>query len=300
MTTNHSTRRTYLITGANSGVGFATAGALATSDTDVILAVRNIEKGKEAAREIKKFVGDSNLHIQYIDLASLQSIKTASEEMLDKFSRIDVLINNAGIHDLRGGETSDGVELNYGINYLGPFYLTRLLIGRLLETATKSGEARVVNVSSWSHTFAWNFDPLDPLPHPRLQKRESYSESKLCNILHTNELARRYGDKNLFAHSVHPGYVNSNIFRKEHWPGNWQWVVRLTSPWQIPARKGAMPAIFAATSPEATKINGRYWTRKGETKPKLPFDEREVSQRLWERTEEVIFSINKSQSLNTL
>ena len=280
--------KTVIVTGANSGIGLATATHLAIAGATVILAVRDMEKGKQAALEIGKATDAAKLHVQKLDLADLKNVQQSANEILSRFPEINLLINNAGLHDLTGGVTADGFNLVFGTNYLGPFLFTSLLTERLLETAARHGQARIVNLASMAHAVAWGFSPEDPIPMPSTKlQHDPYPLSKLCNILHANELARRFGEQGLIAHSVHPGFVRTNILRKEHWPGKWQLLNWPTKPWQISPEKGAKPVLHAALSEEAGALNGRYWVPKGLKKAKLPDDEPAAAKRLWERSVEV-------------
>lgn len=149
-----------------------------------------------------------------------------------------------------------------------------------------------MNVSSSGHKFALRFDPDNPVPVPWPRNREPYTESKLANILHAKELTRRYGARGLRAHAVDPGYVASNIGRKEHWPGAWQWTFILTRPWQISAKQGAAPSVLAATSTAAGHAMTGYWSRRGLVTPKLPADADSVAEKLWKMTDDLIAQIN--------
>ncbi len=289
---NSLSERTYIVTGGNSGIGLETARQLAHKGAKVVVAVRDALRGDAAVSDIRSSSGNSNVSLQMLDLASLSDVRRAAAALVEKCPRIDALINNAGIHDLRGGTTEDGIQKTFGTNYVGPFLLTKLLLERMLETASLFGEARVVNVSSSGHKFAWRFDPDNPIPMPWPRNREPYTESKLASILHARELARRYGERGLRAHAVDPGYAVSNIGRKEHWPGAWRWTFVLTRPWQISAKKGAEPSVFAATSESGGRTNAGYWTRRGLVTPKLPDDADLAAEKLWKKTEDLIAEIN--------
>ena len=285
--TDHSAK-TFIVTGANTGVGLETARGLARAGARVVLTVRSAKKGEAALDELRRDTGSDKLSFEILDLGSFGSIEAAAEKLSERCDRIDGLINNAGLGAASEGRTEDGLPLVMGVNYVGPFLLTRRLLPRLLETAREEGQARVVNVSSLAHRFARRFDPENLLPDPRPRARDAYSESKLANLLHARELARRHGGEGLHAHAVHPGFVASDFGRAEHFPGPWQLVFKATRPLQISPAKGARPSLHAALSEEAGRTNGLYWTKATPSDPYLPEDAETVQARLWAETESLI------------
>ena len=285
-------KRTFIVTGGNSGIGLETARRLADMGARVVITVRDASRGQIAVADIRFTSNNTEVSWQMLDLASLADVRRAAAAIVEECPRIDGLINNAGIHDLRGGTTKEGVQKTFGTNYVGPFLLTKLLVPRLLETASLFGESRLVNVSSPTHRFALRFDPDNPVPLPWPRNREPYAESKLANILHAREIARRYSLQGLKAHSVNPGYAVSNFYRKDHWPGILRLAYILTRPWQISARQGAMPSVLAATSAEAGQVETGYWSRRGLVVPKLPIDADSAAERLWKMTEDLIAEIS--------
>ncbi|MBB4660015.1 SDR family oxidoreductase [Parvularcula dongshanensis] len=280
--------KTFIVTGANTGVGLETARGLAAAGASVVMTARDRAKGDAALADVRASTGNGKVSLYLLDLASLDDIDRFAEEVLADIPRLDGLINNAGLGTTAKGKTKDDFELVVGTNYVGPFHLTERLLPRLLDTAERHGEARVVNVSSLAHAFARRFDPDDLFPSPRPRSRDAYAESKLANLLHARELARRYGAKGLRAHAVHPGFVASSFGRKEHFPGPWQLVFGLTKPLQIPPEKGAQPSLHAALSDEAGRLNGTYFVKSKPKQPHLPTDPDAVQTRLWNNTEGLI------------
>ncbi len=279
--------KTFLVTGANTGIGYETAKALAKTGGRVIVGVRSQEKGEETVRSLASETGSEKLSAQIIDLADLSSIRAASERLLGE-ERLDVLVNNAGLANAKGGKTEDGFDLVMGVNHVGTFALTESLMPILLQTARQKGEARVINLSSAAHQFARRFDPEDLMPEKRGFGRDAYSESKLATLLHVREMARRYGAMGIRAHAVHPGFVNSDFGRKDHFPGLWQLAFTLTKPLQISAEKGAKTTIAAALSDDAAWNNGLYWEKEKPSSPTLPQHPEKIAHKLWEETERLL------------
>ena len=266
--------KTFVVTGANSGVGLETA--------------RDRAKGERAAADVRDGTG-GEVRLVMLDLADLGDVARAAEE-LAALPRLDVLVNNAGLGTEKEAQTKDGFELTMGTNHVGPFALTEALLPRLLETAERHGEARVVNVSSLAHRVAFEFDPdrvASPTP-PRGAPHMAYAHSKLANLLHARELAFRFGANGLRAHAVHPGYVASNFFRPAHASAPMRAMNAVMRPIQVSPEKGARPSLHCALSEEAGRLNGRYWVKERTKAPRLPDDVEAVQRRLWEATEAAI------------
>lgn len=201
--------RVYIVTGANSGSGFATAKQLAQQGARVIGACRRVEAGEQA-------FADQNLRgsveIMELDLASLGSVRRFAEAFLAKYGRLDGLVNNAGVMFSPKGKTEDGFEIQLGINYLGHFLLTELLLDRVKASAP----SRIVCVSSVAHAGMLgiygeiDFDDLH-FDKKEYDPRQAYANSKLANVLHGLDLARRLADTGVSAFSVHPGWIRSNL-----------------------------------------------------------------------------------------
>ena len=200
----------YIVTGANSGSGFATTKQLAEQGAHVIGACRRVEVGKEAFADLNNIRG--SVEIMELDLASLASIRRFAEAFLAKYDRLDGLVNNAGVMHTPEGRTKDGFETQFGINYLGHFLLTELL----LETLKASAPARIVNVSSVAHAGMRgvygeiDFEDLN-FDHKEYDAYQAYANSKLANVLHALDLAHRLEGTGVSAFSVHPGWIRSNL-----------------------------------------------------------------------------------------
>ncbi|MEU3365407.1 SDR family NAD(P)-dependent oxidoreductase [Streptomyces pseudogriseolus] len=277
--------RVAIVTGANTGLGFETARMLAERGARVVLAVRDVEKGKQAAARIHGDVG-----VQALDLASLDSIRAAAADLRALHPRIDLLINNAGVMYPPKRTTADGFELQFGTNHLGHFALTGLLLDRLLDVPG----SRVVTVSSVGHRIraAIHFDDLQ---WERSYSRVgAYGQSKLANLMFTYELQRRLARHGAtVAVAAHPGVSNTELLR------NSPAAFRLPITWLAPlitqnATMGALPTLRAATGPDVR--GGQYYGPSGfqevrghPTRVRSSRDshDRAVQQRLWTVSEEL-------------
>jgi NAD(P)-dependent dehydrogenase (short-subunit alcohol dehydrogenase family) len=199
--------KTVVVTGANSGIGFETAAALASMGARVLVTARNADKGRAAVAAItQRLQGEGQVQLVVFDLADLSSVRRGAAEILEQAPRLDVLVNNAGLVLSERAETVDGFEATFATNHLGPFLLTNLL----LERITASAPSRVVNVASTAHNAARKgipFGDLQSTTHYRGMR--VYGQSKLANILFTLELARRVQGSGVTANSLHPGTVRS-------------------------------------------------------------------------------------------
>jgi len=247
--------RTAVVTGANTGLGFETASALAAAGAHVVLTARDIKKGEAAADRIAAATRGASLEVRKLDLGSLESVRTAATELKTAHPRIDLLINNAGVMYTPEGRTADGFELHFGTNHLGHFALTGLLLDTLLPVKG----SRVVTVSSLGHRNRADIH-FDDLNLERGYNRvAAYGQSKLANLLFTYELQRRlaaaHATTNVLA--AHPGGSSTNLGQHLN-PVSEFFVMRLMS--QSPAM-GALPSLRAATDPAAT--GGQYYGPNG-------------------------------------
>ena len=248
----NQTGRTAVITGANTGLGFETAKALAEKGAHVVIAVRDTDKGRQA---VAKIAGD--VTVQELDLTSLDSIRVAADALKSRFDTIDLLINNAGVMTTPKGNTKDGFELQFGTNHLGHFALTGLLLDKLLDVPG----ARVVTVSSNGHKMGGSIH-WDDLQWERSYSRMgAYTQSKLANLLFTYELQRRLAPRGkTIAVAAHPGTSNTELAR--NLPSSVQRAFLAVSPLisQTPAG-GALPSLRAATDPGV--LGGQYYGPDG-------------------------------------
>lgn len=267
--------RTFLITGSSAGIGKVTAQTLAGRGGRVILANRSEAKTRPLLDAIRAAGGDADyLHL---DLSSLASVRRCAEDFLARGEALHVLINNAGVAGVRGLSV-DGFQLTFATNHLGPFLLTRLLLPKLRE---RPG-ARVVNVASRAHARVLRLD------FARVRRRErptgflEYSESKLCNVLFTAELARGEAGPEVHSYALHPGVIASEVWREVPWPVRPLMMWRMKTPEQ-----GAVASLRCAASPEVADDDGLYYGEDGLARPcsKLARDPK-LARELWDRSVE--------------
>ena len=241
---------TFLVTGANTGIGKETARALAARGATVVLACRSEENGRRAIAEIAAQTGNRRLELLALDLGDLGSVRACAQAFLARGEPLNVLINNAGLAGRRG-MTPSGFELAFGTNYVGPFLLTSLLLDRLRESAP----ARIVNVASGAHFGATGID-FDAVRKPTrtITGMREYSVSKLANVLHAHELARRLEGTGVTTYSLHPGVIASDIWRSVPRPARTVMKRRMGSPEQ-----GARTSLYCATAPELAGQTGLYY-----------------------------------------
>jgi NAD(P)-dependent dehydrogenase (short-subunit alcohol dehydrogenase family) len=267
--------RTFLITGANTGIGRATAAGLANRGGRVYLACRSQQKGRAAAAAIVAATGNEAVTFLPLDLADLASVRTCAEQFLARGEPLHVLINNGGVAGQRG-ITRDGFELAFGVNHLGHFALT----AALLDCLAASAPARVVNVSSDSHYQAKgiDFEAVRQRTASTTGMRE-YAVSKLGNVLFTQELARRVAGRGITASALHPGVVASDIWRRVPWP-----VRPLIKRRMITTEEGARTSLYCATAPELAQVSGRFYDDCRDRKASTVATG-ELAGTLWQRSE---------------
>ncbi|GAA2054138.1 oxidoreductase [Williamsia deligens] len=272
------TGRTFVITGANSGLGAEAAKAIGAAGGSVILACRSTEKAQPVAREI-----GANATVARLDLADLSSVR----EFADTVEKVDVLVNNAGVMAVPKGRTADGFEMQFGTNHLGHFALTGLLLPKIAD--------RVVTVSSFAHaTGKIDLDDLN-YDRRRYERWTAYGQSKLANLHFAFELARRLGRSGSTVSSMaaHPGYASTNL--QSHTESVYDRIMSLTNRLVgQSASNGALPELYAATSPDAA--SGAFYGPKDLgglrgaptlTKPFSKARDESVSQALWIASEKL-------------
>ncbi len=279
-----------VITGANVGIGFETAVGVAALEATTVLACRNQAKAAEAAREVTRRTWNDDVHVVSLDLADLASVRTAAEDVLGRWDRLDVLVNNAGGTWSYRQETAQGFEQTFGVNHLGHFYLTSLLLERLRATP----RARIVNVTSVGHHAAFGGMRFDDLQsEQRYEGMQAYCQSKLANVLFTRELARRLergGDPGVCVNAAHPGPVRSSFGMDGDLHGVMGLGMRLVRPFEISPKRGAKTSLYLATSPEVAERTGMYWVRSKPGRMSRHARDDAAAARLWDESERLLAS----------
>jgi len=272
--------RNMMVTGANSGIGRAMVEALAARGANVVLACRSEARTRPVLELIRSAHPGISVHFLPLDVSDLESVRAAAGRYLAEHGALDVLVNNAGIAGTRA-LSRQGFDLTCATNHIGPFLLTNLLLPRLRESAA----ARIVNVSSEAHRVARQMDwtALERRGTPQQSGFREYAVSKLMNVLHARELARRLTGTGVTTYAVHPGAVASNVWRAL--PGPVQWFIKL---FMLSNEEGARTPLYCATAPELAGISGRYYSKGREISPSPLADDPALAQELWQRTEAAI------------
>ncbi len=265
-----------LVTGANTGIGRATALALAKRGMHVVVACRSEEKGRAAVADIRREASSDAVELLALDLGSLASVRRAAAAFLARGLPLPLLVNNAGVAGQRGA-TADGFELHFGTNHLGHFLLTQLL----LERITASAPARIVNVASKAHFDAKAIDWEGLQGSTRsFTGLPEYAVSKLANILFTKELARRLAGTGVTVYAVHPGVVASDAWRRIPWP-----IRPLVTRNMLSNEDGALTTLHCATSEAAADETGLYYDHAQVREPLPMANDAALARELWERSE---------------
>ena len=263
-----------MITGANSGVGKATATGLAKMGATIVMVCRNQERGEQALDEIKRDSNNELVYLMLADLSSQKAIHQLVKDFKEKYKSLHVLINNAGVNLSKRKLTEDGIETTLAVNYLAPFLLCNLLF----DTLKESQPARIVNVASSVQAKSIDFDNLNGEKH--YSQMKAYSISKLALILFTYEFARIFDGNEVSINSLHPGYVRTNMIR------NFRKFVKYFFPFislfVIGPKRGAKTSIYCASSPDVEGVSGKYYKKRKEAKSgKISYNE-DLAKQFWE------------------
>lgn len=276
--------KTVIVTGSNTGIGKTTAIDLAKRGARVILACRSKPRGEAALEEVKSESGSNQVVFMPLDLGSLKSVRDFAETFLKTEARLDILINNAGV--FLQGQTQDGLGLMFGVNHIGHFLLTNLLLDRLKEC----GPSRVVTVSSLAHNFGKiDFDSLNSnkalgLGVSFLETLQIYSDSKLCNVLFTHELAKRLQGSKVTCYSLHPGAINSELGRSNS--SVLQLILKpVTMFFFKDTVQGAQTTLHCALEEGIEPLNGRYFSNCTVRELYAKAKDDAAAKKLWELSE---------------
>jgi NAD(P)-dependent dehydrogenase (short-subunit alcohol dehydrogenase family) len=274
-----------VVTGSNVGIGLETAVGVAALEATTVLACRNQGKAEAAAKEVTQRTWNDDVHVVPLDLADLASVRKAADDILTRWDRLDVLVNNAGGTWSTRQETVQGFEYTLGVNHLGHFYLTNLLLDRLRG----GGPSRVVNVTSVGHHAArrgMRFDDLQS--EKRYEAMEAYCRSKLANVLFTRQMAKRLDADDVTVNAAHPGPVRSSFGMDGDLHGFMGFGMRLVRPFEITPKRGARTSLHLATSPDVAGKTGGYWVRSKPGHMSRQARNDEAAERLWDESQRLL------------
>jgi NAD(P)-dependent dehydrogenase (short-subunit alcohol dehydrogenase family) len=276
-----------IVTGASAGIGLVTAEVLALRGASVTMACRDLAKAEAARRQIvaasEGRIARESLSVEALDLAEMDSVRTFARGFLAGDRPIHLLINNAGVMLPDRRETKDGFEAHFGVNHLGHFLLTNLLLERIRASAP----ARIINVSSDAMQFASLTRELADLNWEERSYSgwRSYGDSKLMNLMFTNELNRRLGESGVTSAALHPGIVMTDLGRDQK--GLLSWVGIPMRPFMKTAEQGAATTLYAATCANPLQPGGSYLADCATARPGKLAGDADLERRLWERSEEL-------------
>jgi NAD(P)-dependent dehydrogenase (short-subunit alcohol dehydrogenase family) len=275
------TGKVCLVTGATSGIGRAAADALAQHGATVVLLSRNAAKCAQVAAEMQSATANRDIGFIAADLSSLAAVRAAAAEFRQRYSRLDVLLNNAGVSPSKRRESVDGFEYTFALNHLGHFLLTNLLLDLLIASAP----SRVVSTSSSIYRQArLDFDDLQ-LP-PRFSAMRAYANSKLAGILFTVELARRMAGKGVTVNAMAPGLVKTNIGQEEGWLYAFSKRMADFFGGKTP-EQGADTLVWLATAPEVAGVTGQYFEKRKAMPLSRDAADPDLAVRMWRVSEEL-------------
>jgi NAD(P)-dependent dehydrogenase (short-subunit alcohol dehydrogenase family) len=270
--------KTFVVTGANQGIGFQAASAFASAGADLVLVCRSREKAEPAQQALQATRGVGSVRLVLADVSLKADCARASAEILASTPRIDVLLNNAGVLATSYRKTSEGHEHTYATNHLGYFGMALGLLPRIRE----AGGGRIVNVASMAHLQARvDWDDLE-LARGFTPWR-AYGNSKLFNILFTRELARRTAGMGVTVNCLHPGVVATGFAKTDG--GITAFLAKLAAPFLTKAEDGAKTSIFLCTAPSVAQVTGKYFSNCKETTPRRIGRSDEAAMKLWQASE---------------
>ncbi|KAL2344969.1 hypothetical protein Fmac_006254 [Flemingia macrophylla] len=293
----HASNLTAIITGGASGIGLETTRVLALRKVHVIIAARDMASAKKAKQDILEDNESARIDIMKLDLCSISSIKSFVDNFIALDLPLNILINNAGVMFCPFKLSEDGVEMQFATNHLGHFLLTNLLLDKMKQTAKATGiEGRIINLSSIAHNYTYRkgirFNKINE--RKGYGKKKAYGQSKLANILHTNELSRRLQEEgvNITANSVHPGVIMTPLMRHSSHLMNFLKVFTFYIWKNVP--QGAATTCYVALHPSVKGVTGKYFVDCNECKPSAFGKNKQLAKKLWDFSNELIESISKT------
>ncbi|MFT5679421.1 MAG: retinol dehydrogenase-12 [Myxococcota bacterium] len=277
--------KTCLVTGANTGIGLETARGLAEQGATVVMTARNRTRGEEAVADVRRTTGSDRVSLLDLDLADLASVRAAAETVTAQHDRLHVLVNNAGLMLGERRVTTDGFEMTMGVNHLGHFAFTLLLLPLIMAAAP----ARIVNVASAVHQATRSGLDFDDLMFERRKYTPmgAYAASKLANIHFTRELARRLEGRGVTVNSVHPGVVGSRFGSDGDVSKLFGRLVGIARPFMLTPAKGARTSLHVATSEEGGQVSGAYFAHRRQTKVSRAAQDDDAARQLWAMSEKL-------------
>lgn len=276
--------KTCLITGANSGIGKEIALGLAQQGAHLILVCRNVSKAQLVVNEIKEKTGSEKIDLLIVDLSSQAEIRSLANTILNRYSRLDVLINNAGLVLLNKKHSVDNIEMTLATNHLGPFLLNYLLIDLLKASAP----SRIINVSSASHHWAkLAMDDLQ-FEHRKYKLMAAYAQSKLLMNIVSFELARRLEGTGVTVNCVHPGIVRSHLGSDEANNLFLKTFDKLIKCFFISPKAGAKTPLYLASSPEVQNVTGKYFVKYKPRAAKAIAYDQDLAKKIWQISENLV------------
>ncbi|KAJ4880816.1 NAD(P)-binding Rossmann-fold superfamily protein [Raphanus sativus] len=285
---------TAIVTGASSGIGIETARVLALRGVHVVMAVRNTASGAKVKQDILNQVPGAKLHVMELDLSSMESVRRFAADYKSTRLPLNILINNAGVMACPFMLSKDNIELQFATNHLGHFLLTKLLLDTMKNTSRESKrEGRIVNLSSEAHRFSYpegvRFDKINDVSS--YGSIPAYGQSKLCNVLHANELARQLKEDgvNITVNSLHPGAIMTSLWRyfNSYLAGAVSAVARYFIK-TVP--QGAATTCYLALNPQVAGVTGEYFTDCNVAKPSSLAEDSELAKKVWDFSTKLIDS----------
>ena len=284
--------RVVVITGATQGIGKFTALALAKMGAEVTIVARSAERGQAVVDEIRTTTANPKIGLLLADLSLMAEVRRVAGEIQARHPKIDVLVNNAGAINTTRKVTSEGLELTFSTNHLAYFLLTELLLPQLEAAGTPGRKARIVNVASNAHKRA-KLDMDDLQLERGFAAFRAYSNSKVCNLLFTFELARRLAGKNVVVNCLHPGVVATGFGRNDR--SLLHLGIMIAAPFFLTPEKGAQTSIHLASAPEVEGVTGLYFSRKKPARSTRTSLNEALARQLWEKSEALVAATKRDR-----